>query len=136
VQARLLAPLAAAAVLAGPALAGHPPTESVRLGGGITGTISYRAAGKGTAVHVQLKGAKPRASVRVLFHAGTCKRHGASFALAVQGRASASGAFDRRGRVRFHGEPVGIATVADGDHVFVVVVNGRERACVAIPGLD
>jgi hypothetical protein len=64
------------------------------------------------------------ATVRVLLHAGSCRHHGASFALV------------RTGRISFHGTPVPIGTVADGRHVFSVVVNGREAACAAIPGMS
>ena len=115
------------------------PEESIRLrplnGSRVTGTISYQAFGHGTAVWVRLRGATPSARVRVLLQAGGCARHGASFALAASGKANAAGALVANGQALFHGQPVGIRTVADGGHVFVVVSAGRASACAPIPGM-
>jgi hypothetical protein len=118
----LLGVLAAAAVL------GHAPYESAAVkpvgGSHVGGRIVYRALPPGTRIEPRLTGVSPRATVRILLHAGTCRRHGASFAIVVAGR------------VLFHGSPVPISTVADGKHVFSVVVNGREAGCATIPGIN
>lgn len=122
----VLVTTAAASIV--PAAFSHAPYESVKLvplhGSGVGGRIVYHAAGTGTSVSSMLRGVPANATVRVLLHAGTCRRHGASFALVVAGR------------LLFHGSPVPISTVADGKHVFSVVVNGRESACAEVPGSD
>ena len=119
---------ALAALLAVPVALAHAPYESVVLepvnGSHVRGRITYHAAGSGTSVAAHLTGVPRGAVVRVLLHAGTCRRHGASFAVVV------------RGSLRFHGAPVPIGSVADGRHAFTVVVAGREAACAAIPGMS
>jgi hypothetical protein len=99
------------------------PTESVVLkplhGSHVGGRITYKSSGKVTAATAKLTGVPAGAAVRVLLQAGTCRRHGASAAAL------------RNGKI-----PVPISIVADGSHVFTVVVNGKEAACAAIPGLD
>src|SRR5689334_11061976 len=106
----------------------HAPYESVKLaplhGSGVSGRVYYRAVGAGTNVSVKLRGVPLGATSRVLLRSGSCRRHGLSFAAVVLGQ------------LRFHGAPVAISTVADGKHVFTVVINGRESACAVIPGLD
>ena len=133
------ASLVAMAIAAGLATS-NVPIESVSLHAGngsrVAGRLTYHAAGQGTAVSVRISGLAPGASVRVLFEAGACARHGASFALAGSGRAAADGTFTQHGRLLFHGLPVGIGTVADGKHVFTLVVAGEQRACARIPGMD
>jgi len=132
-MSEVLASLAAALALAAPVEAVTlRPTGASR----IEGRVVYRAAGTGTSVTVRLAGAPAGAAVRVLFQSGTCVRHGASFALAGRGRATADGGFGYRGSVLFHGRPVGTGVVADGRHIFTVVVNGRQAACARIPGMD
>lgn len=126
---RRLLPIALAAAAFVPAAsAGHAPYESVTLtplpGSQAGGRITYHAQGGGTSATVRLAHVPAGAAVRVLLHAGSCRRHGASFALV------------RAGRISFHGTPVPIGTVADGHHVFTVVVSGREAACAAIPGMS
>jgi hypothetical protein len=121
--------LIGAALLTGAAVASaaHPPFESVVLaplhGSSVTGRVTYRAHGNGTSTTVRLRGVPPGATARVLLHAGTCRAHGLSFAVVAGGR------------IVFHGAPVPIGVVTDGKHVFSVVVNGREVACAAIPGI-
>jgi hypothetical protein len=85
---------------------------------GVGGRVFYQADGDGTKVWTRIRG------VRIVFHAGTCARHGASFAALS------------RGELRFHGQQVDVGTVADGKHVFVAVANGRELACARIPGIS
>ena len=116
------------AALAAVAALSHVPYESVAvkpLGAGqVGGRIMYHAVTPGTHVESRLTGVPAGATVRILLHAGTCRRHGASYAVVVGGR------------LLFHRSPVPIATVADGKHVFSVVVNGREVGCAAIPGIN
>lgn len=116
------------------------PIESVSLHAGndsrLAGRVTYRAAGQGTALSYRLSGLAPGTSVRLLFQAGGCARHGASFAVAGSSRAAADGTFAGHGRLLFHGLPVGIGIVADGKHVFTLVVAGVQRACARIPGMD
>jgi hypothetical protein len=126
---RRLLPIAlAAAAFVPTAAAAHAPYESVTLaplpGSHVSGRITYHAQGGGTSASVRLTHVPSGATVRVLLHAGSCRRHGASFALV------------HAGRISFHALPVPIGTVADGRHVFTVVVNGREAACAAIPGMS
>jgi hypothetical protein len=112
------------------------PLEAVRVrGSGVSGTISFQGVGKGTAVWVQLRGLPPRRTVQVLLQAGTCARHGASFALAASGRSSAAGAFASHGRILFHDEPVAASLVADGEHVFVVTYAKGRGVCAPIAGI-
>jgi hypothetical protein len=122
-----LLPFVLAAVLV-PAASAAAPLESVFLkpvgASHVGGRITYRSVGAGTAVTARLTGVPRGATVSILLHQGTCRRHGASFALV------------RAGRLLFHRQPVSISTVADGAHVFVVVVSGHEAACAAIPGMD
>jgi hypothetical protein len=101
---------------------------------GVSGTISYREAGKGTEVWVRLRGAPPRVTVRVLLETGTCVHHSASFALAANGTATAAGRFADHGRILFHRLPV--SGIADGTHLFVVTSGGGESACARIPGIS
>jgi len=118
----------AVATLAAIAALGNAPYESAAVkpigGSHVGGRIVYHAVPPGTRVTSLLTGISAGATVRILLHAGTCRTHGASFAVAVGGR------------LLFHGAPVPIATVADGKHVFSVVVNGREAGCARIPGMN
>jgi hypothetical protein len=136
----MMASFVPVALAAAFATANVAPIESVSLharnGTHLVGTISYHAAGNGTAVSLRLTGAAPGTSIRVLFQAGSCAHHGASFALAGSGRASSAGTLSRHGRVLFHGQPVGIGIVADGKHVFTVVFAGAQQACAPIPGMS
>jgi hypothetical protein len=118
---------AVAAIFASAALA-LAPYESVELkplnGSHVAGRIVYHGPAGGTRVQAQLRGVPGGGAVHVLLHAGTCRTHGLSSAVVV------------RGRLLFHGSPVAIDTVADGRHVFTVVLNGRELACAPIPGMS
>jgi hypothetical protein len=112
------------------ALFGVTPTDTVLLG------ARGRAVVGANGVAVDLHGLKPRALVNVLLKAGTCKAQSASFAPIVSRRASASGTLKASGKARFHGEVVSHRIVADGDHLVVVVQNGRVVGCGAIPGMS
>jgi hypothetical protein len=116
------------------------PTEAVLLkpGGGSTirGRIEYLGQAHGTVVRVHLVGAPAGTDLRLLLQAGTCARHGASFAPAATGRTSAGGTFSTQSRIRFHGSDVPVETIADGAHVFVLVVGARQAACAVVPGIS
>jgi hypothetical protein len=119
--------------------AAFSPTERVPLeplsdSSRVHGSAVVGAHGAGTRASVSLSGLRRGTAVRVLLQSGTCRRHGASFAVLVSGRAGATGAFRATGAARFHGQPVGYGIVADGAHVITVVVAGRLVACGVIPG--
>lgn len=134
-----LAVVAAAAALAGQALAFDPATSASIAplpGQKAKGNASVTAAGSGTSIGVQLTGLAPKAAVSVLFKSGTCKKQSASFAGVAQGAADAKGAFSGGGPLTFRGGPLGFNSVADGKHVLVVVAAGKQVACGVIPGMS
>ena len=112
------------------------PLESSSRASPVHGSAVVGANGAGTRASVNLAGLRAGTAVRVLLQSGTCRRHGASFALLVSGRASGTGAFRATGAARFHGRPVGYGIVADGAHVITVVAAGRLVACGVIPGIS
>lgn len=87
---------------------GHAPSESaaVRSVGGsrVGGASSIARSHPGLGSRRISPACAPDATERILLHAGTCRRHGASFAAVVAGR------------LLFHGSSVPISTVADGAH--------------------
>jgi hypothetical protein len=129
----------AAASVAGAAFAATP-TETIRLqarlGSTVTGSATVGASRPGTRVLLDLHGLASGSGVRVLLHAGTCARFGASFAAIATTTANANGAVRTRGHVRFHGMPVDYSTIADGAHVITVVSGSRVVACGVIPGMS
>jgi hypothetical protein len=131
----LIAFLVAAATTS--AAAAADPTDTVRLRplahSTVGGTAILAARGAGTSIVLRLHGLAPGASVRWLLHAGTCRRPSASVAIVGTGTADRVGRLARAGSVRFRGEPLRMAIVADGDHLLTIVENGRVVACGAIP---
>jgi hypothetical protein len=116
------------------------PTEGVALKAvaesGVAGKATAGARGAGTRVVFSIRGLAPGAKARAIMQAGTCKRSSASFAPVGSAAANASGTAQWSANVRFHGEPVGWATIADGAHVFQILAGGRVVACGVIPGMS
>lgn len=138
---RRLAPLAVlAAVVASTASAGI--AETIRLtprnASGVTGTATVSSPGDraAAAVTVRVRGLAPNAPVRVVLNAIEKGRVGASVAVILSGRATARGVLTASGRVRYRGEPVTFASIADGAHAVSVVAGGRVVARGVVPGID
>ncbi|HEY6960854.1 MAG TPA: hypothetical protein VI408_03090 [Gaiellaceae bacterium] len=129
---------AAAALVAATTGVAATPTERVILASGahLSASAVVGSAGTGTRVAFTVSGARPHAELRAILNAGTCRRRSASFAAAGSARADSRGHAAWATRLRFHGGDVRWATVSDGAHVLVLIVNGKAAACAAIPGMS
>lgn len=118
---------------------GANPTEGVRLtavgGSKVSGLATAGARGKGTQVSFVVRGLQPGTKVHAVMQAGTCAKPSASFATAGSATADANGVARWSAGVRFHGQPVGWSTIADGAHHFSIV-GARRLACGAVPGMN
>jgi hypothetical protein len=134
---KTLAFLAAAAALAVPA-ASAGIAETIRLaptgGSGVSGTATVSSPGDraAAAVWVKIRGLEPGASVRILLNAV----NGTSVVRILSARAGKTGTVAASGRIRYRGEPVTFASIADGAHAVSVVAGGRLVARGVIPGID
>lgn len=137
----LLAALAVA-ILTPVALAADAatPTERVRLQP--LGASPERATavvgphGRGTRVTVDVSKAPPHALVRAVLNAGTCRKRSTSFASAGSARSDGAGRARWNGPILFHYGQVDWDTIARGDHVLVLIIDGKTAACGAIPGMS
>ena len=136
-----LAALAAAgAVAASVAAAGI--AETIRLaprgGSGVSGTATVASPGDNAAaaVSVKVRGLKPRAFARVQLNVVEGRNTSASTVLIVSARANAKGTLVASGRVRYRGEPVTFATIADGAHAISILSGGKLVARGIVPGID
>lgn len=112
--------------------------ETIKLapqgGSGVAGTATVSSPGDraAAAVSVRLRGLEPGASVRVVLNAVK----GASIVRILSARAGKTGTVVASGRVRYRGEPVTFASIADGAHAVSVVAGDRLVARGVIPGID
>jgi hypothetical protein len=133
-------------ILVGGAIAVSPASggiaETIKLSprnaSGVMGTATVASPGDASAaaVRVNVRGLKPRALVRIQLNVVNRKYTSASTVLIVSARAGAQGALVASGRVRYRGEPVTFATIADGAHAISVVTGGRVVARGIVPGMD
>ena len=116
--------------------------ETIRLsprgGSAVSGTATVSSPGDkaAAAVSVKLKGLKPGASVRIMLNVVAGNSTGASTTLILSARANDRGAVAASGRVRYRGEPVTFASIADGDHAISAVSGGKLVARGVIPGMS
>jgi hypothetical protein len=133
---RVLIPLIACALMLVPVAAAASRTERVVLvpiaGAHVKAAAVASASGSGTRVAFITR-VKARAHVRAILLAGTCKMPSASFADAGGARADARGHANWTARLRFHRSDVAWATVSDGKHLLVLLVDGKAAACGVIP---
>jgi hypothetical protein len=139
-------PLTALAVLATATLAVSPSAagiaETIKLtprnGSGVTGTATIASPGDAAAaaVRVNVRGLQPRALVRIQLNVVDRKNTSASTVLILSARANALGTLLGSGRVRYRGNPVTFATIADGAHAISVVTGGKLVARGIVPGID
>jgi hypothetical protein len=138
---RPLTLLATLLVLAVPA-ASAGIAETIKLapkgGSAVSGTATVASPGDraAAAVSVKLRGLKPRAAVRITLNVVIGKETSASTTLILSARANERGALAASGRVRYRGEPVTFASIADGSHAISVVTGGKLVARGVIPGMD
>ena len=136
----VLALLVAAAIAVSAAAAGIAETIKLtpRNASGVTGTATVASPHDtaAAAVRVNVRGLTPDTFVRVQLSALNGKRQSASTVLILSARADARGAVVASGRVRYRGEPVTFATIADGAHAISVVSGGKVVARGVVPGMD
>ena len=136
--ARRLTLLAAFLAIAAP-IATAGIAETIRLaprgGSAVSGTATASSLGDraAAAISVKLRGLKPGAGVRIMLNVVVGKETGASTTLIVSAQANDRGALAASGRVRYRGEPVTFASIADGDHAISVVTGGKVVARGVIP---
>ena len=139
---RFLAALAVVAAVAVVPVASAGIAETIRLapkgGSGVTGKATVVSPGDraAAAVTIRVRGLAPKAPVRVVLNAIERGRVGASIAVILSARADARGALTASGRVRYRGQPVTFATIADGAHAISVIAGGRVVARGVVPGID
>jgi hypothetical protein len=136
--ATLLAALAAVVVSAAAASVAESFKLSSVGGSRVSGTATVSSPGDAAAarVSVTVRRLAPGAAVRIQLNAVERGRTGASTVVILTGRADAKGGFAGSGRIRYRGEPVTFASVADGAHAFSVVTGGRVVARGILPGMD
>jgi hypothetical protein len=138
---RRLAFLAVLLALAAP-VASAGIAETIKLtsrgGSAVSGTATASSPGDraAAAVSVKLRGLKPGASVRIMLNVVVGKQTGASTTLILSARANDRGTLAASGRVRYRGEPVTFASIADGAHAISVVTGGKLVARGVIPGMS
>ena len=136
----ILAHVIAAAIVASPAAGGVAETVKLapRNGSGVTGTATIASPGDtaSAAVHVKVRGLKPGALIRIQLNVVERANTSASTALILSARADARGVLVASGRVRYRGQPVTFATIADGAHAISVVSGGKVVARGILPGMD
>ena len=111
---------------------------SPRNSSGVTGTATVTSPGDtaAAAVRVKVRGLKPGAIVRIQLNVVERGNTSASTALILSARADARGILAASGRVRYRGEAVTFATIADGAHAISVVSGGKVVARGIVPGMD
>ena len=129
------------ALLLLPGMAMAQETVTVRLDpvgeSGVSGTATLTAVGEGTNVALDINGLEAGAEARATMHAGTCALPSASFAELPALQADATGRATATGSVLFRGtENVGLATMADGEHIIAIQAGGQVAACGVIPRLE
>ena len=136
----VLTVLVSAVVAVAPATAGIAETIRLtpRTGSGVTGTATVASPGDAAAavVRVNVRGLKPGTFVRIQLNVVNGKYTSASTVLILSARADAKGTLAASGRVRYRGEPVTFATIADGVHAISVASGGKVVARGIIPGMD
>ena len=138
---RRLTLIAALLALAVP-VASAEIAETIRLapkgGSGVAGTAIVSSPGDraAAAVSVKLRGLKPGASVRITLNVVIGKQTGASTTVILSARANDRGALAASGRVRYRGEPVTFASIADGAHALSALTGGKVVARGVIPGMS
>jgi hypothetical protein len=121
--------------------AGAGIAETIKLtprnGSGVTGTATVSSPGDAAAaaVRVKVRGLKPRAFVRIQLNAVEGKNTSASTVLILSARADDKGRLVASGRIRYRGEPVTFATIADGAHAISVLNGGKVVARGIVPGI-
>ena len=130
----------AAAIVAAPAVGGVAETIklSPRNGSGVTGTATVASPGDAAAaaVRVKVRGLKPGAIARIQLNVVDRGNTSASTTLIRSARADARGVLVTSGSVRYRGEPVTFATIADGAHAISVVSGGKVVARGIVPGMN
>ena len=130
----------AAAIVASPAVGGVAETVklSQRNSSGVTGTATVASPGDtaAAAVRVKVRGLAPAAIARIQLNVVERGNTSASTVLIVSARADARGVLVASGRVRYRGEPVTFATIADGAHAMSVLSGGKVVARGIVPGMD
>ena len=116
------------------------PTERIRLeplaASPARATAVVGRHGRGSRVTVEVSKAPRHALVRAVLNAGTCHTRSASFASAGSARSDGAGRARWTAPILFHNSPLDWDTIADGDHVLVLIINGKAAACGAIPGMS